>query len=197
MRDIKLNIARRVARHLRVGEVVNLGIGIPTLVADVLEEGAIVLEAENGMLGVGPAPDVNAIDPALINAGKLPVTALPGASYFASSASFGLSRGGHINTCVLGALQIDQTGRIANWAVPGKPILGVGGAMDLLVGAQRVIVATSHTSKDGLPKIVAACSFPLTAVREVRRLLAPGGAVVICHKDCLPLAPSCVLPLRR
>ena len=168
MSDLQRTIAARVAPHLVPGEVVNLGIGIPTLVADLLAPGQdVVLETENGLLGVGPAPEEGAVDPALVNAGKLPVTALPGSSYFSSSASFGLIRGGHIATAVLGALQIDAAGRIANWAVPGKPILGVGGAMDLLVGARRVIVATSHTTKTGEPKLVEACTYPLSADRPV------------------------------
>jgi 3-oxoacid CoA-transferase B subunit len=166
--DVQRAIAARVAPHLRPGEVVNLGIGIPTLVADLLTPAdEVVLETENGMLGVGPAPAPEAVDPALVNAGKLPITALPGSSYFASSVSFGLIRGGHVTTAVLGALQIDAAGRIANWAVPGKPILGVGGAMDLLTGARRVIVATTHTTKTGEAKIVEACTYPLTADRAV------------------------------
>jgi 3-oxoacid CoA-transferase B subunit len=168
MIDVQRLIAKRVAAHLKPGEVVNLGIGIPTLVADLLEpESGVVLETENGLLGVGPAPPSDRVDAALVNAGKLPVTALPGASFFSSSTSFGLIRGGHIGTAVLGALQIDAVGRIANWAVPGKPILGVGGAMDLLVGARRVIVATTHTTKSGEAKIVEACTYPLTADRAV------------------------------
>lgn len=168
MSDLQRTIAARVAPHLVAGEVVNLGIGIPTLVADLLAPGQdVVLETENGLLGVGPAPPPDAVDPALVNAGKLPVTALPGSSYFSSSQSFGLIRGGHIATAVLGALQIDAAGRVANWAVPGKPILGVGGAMDLLVGARRVIVATSHTTKTGAAKLVAACTYPLSADRAV------------------------------
>lgn len=166
--DVQRTIAARVARHLVAGEVVNLGIGIPTLVADLLApEQDVVLETENGLLGVGPAPAPGAADPSLVNAGKLPVTALPGAAYFSSSVSFGLIRGGHVTTAVLGALQIDATGRIANWAVPGRPILGVGGAMDLLVGARRVIVATTHTTKTGHAKLVAACTYPLSADRAV------------------------------
>jgi 3-oxoacid CoA-transferase B subunit len=164
--SVQRDIARRVAAHLRDGEIVNLGIGIPTLVADFLADGSgVVLQTENGMLGVGPAPAGDAADPALVNAGKLPVTALPGASYFSSSASFGFIRGGHVTTSVLGALQIDERGRIANWALPGRPILGVGGAMDLLVGARRVIAATTHTTKDGEPKLVDTCALPLTAER--------------------------------
>lgn len=168
MASVQAAIAHRVARHLDPGEVVNLGIGIPTLVADALGPDAdVVLETENGLLGVGPAPTGDAVDPALVNAGKEPVTALPGASYFSSSTSFGFIRGGHVRTAVLGALQVDAAGRIANWAVPGKPILGVGGAMDLLVGARRVIVATTHCARDGSPKLVAECTYPLTADRPV------------------------------
>jgi 3-oxoacid CoA-transferase B subunit len=164
--NVQRDIARRVAGHLRAGEVVNLGIGIPTLVADFLAPDAgVVLQTENGMLGVGPAPGEGEADPALVNAGKLPITALPGASYFSSSVSFGLIRGGHVTTSILGALQVDGRGRIANWALPGRPILGVGGAMDLLVGARRVIAATTHTTRDGEPKLVAECTLPLTAER--------------------------------
>lgn len=168
MSGLQRTIASRVAPHLVAGEIVNLGIGIPTLVADLLApEQDVVIETENGLLGVGPAPAPDHVDPTLVNAGKLPVTALPGASYFSSSQSFGLIRGGHVDTAVLGALQIDGRGRIANWAVPGKPILGVGGAMDLLVGARRVIVATSHTTKSGAAKLVAECTYPLSADRPV------------------------------
>jgi 3-oxoacid CoA-transferase B subunit len=168
MREVQLTIAARVVPLLSPGEIVNLGIGIPTLVADLLTLGDEVhLETENGLLGVGPAPDPDDIDPTLVNAGKLPITALPGASYFSSSQSFALIRGGHVTTAVLGALQIDARGRIANWALPGKPILGVGGAMDLLVGARRVLAVTTHTAKSGEPKLVAECSYPLSADRPV------------------------------
>ena len=168
MSALQRTIAARVATHLTAGEIVNLGIGIPTLVADVLTPAdRIHLETENGLLGVGPAPAAQDADPSLVNAGKLPVTALPGASYFSSSQSFGLIRGGHVGTAVLGALQIDERGRIANWAIPGKPILGVGGAMDLLVGARRVIVATTHTTRAGAPKLVPECTYPLSAERAV------------------------------
>lgn len=159
--------ARIAAAHIPPGSVVNLGIGIPTLVADHLAPDLVALQTENGLLGVGPSPDAGEEDPDLVHAGKQPVTARPGASYFASSASFGMIRGGHVDVAVLGALQIDARGRIANWAVPGKPVLGVGGAMDLLVGARSVVVATTHTAKDGSPKIVAEASYPLTAQRPV------------------------------
>ncbi|MBW0093161.1 3-oxoacid CoA-transferase subunit B [Pseudonocardia sp. KRD-184] len=160
-------IATRVVPHIPPGAVVNLGIGIPTLVADHLPEHAAHLQTENGLLGVGPTPLPGEADPDLVHAGKKPVTARPGASFFASSDSFGMIRGGHVEVAVLGALQIDARGRIANWSVPGKPVLGVGGAMDLLVGAGTVVVATTHTAKDGSPKIVEECSYPLTAQRAV------------------------------
>jgi 3-oxoacid CoA-transferase B subunit len=167
MNDVQRRIAARVVPHIRPGAVVNLGIGIPTLVADHLPEHAAYLQTENGLLGVGPTPPSGEADPDLVHAGKQPVTARSGASYFASSASFGMIRGGHVEVAVLGALQVDAQGRIANWAIPGKPVLGVGGAMDLLVGARTVIIATTHTAKDGSPKIVERCSFPLTAQRRV------------------------------
>lgn len=168
MSTVSTAIAKRIAGHLADGEIVNLGIGIPTLVADHLPDGVdVVLETENGMLGVGPTPPEGEVDPNLVNAGKLPVSERPGASYFSSSQSFGMIRGGHVDTAILGALQLDEQGRIANWSIPGKPILGVGGAMDLLVGARRVIVATTHLAKDGSQKIVAETDFPLTADRPV------------------------------
>jgi 3-oxoacid CoA-transferase B subunit len=160
-------IAARVAGHLRDGDVINLGIGIPTLVADHLEGRPVTLHTENGMLGVGPTPEGDAVDVNLVNAGKLPVSETAGAAYFSSSESFAMIRGGHVGVAVLGALQVDARGRVANWAVPGKPILGVGGAMDLLVGARHVIVATTHVTKQGEPKIVAECTLPLTAERAV------------------------------
>ena len=166
-KEVQQRIAARVVPHIPHGAVVNLGIGIPTLVADHLPEHAAHLQTENGLLGVGPTPPPGEVDPDLVHAGKQPVTARPGASYFASSASFGMIRGGHVEVAVLGALQIDAQGRIANWAIPGKPVLGVGGAMDLLVGARTVVVTTTHTAKDGSPKIVEECTFPLTARRPV------------------------------
>jgi 3-oxoacid CoA-transferase B subunit len=168
MSDAAESIAGRVASHLRAGEIANLGIGIPTLVADHLPAGLnVVLQTENGMLGVGPTPRKEDVDPELVNAGKLPVSESPGASYFSSAESFAMIRGGHVDVAVLGALQVDARGRVANWSLPGRPILGVGGAMDLLVGARRIIVATTHLTKDGQPKIVDVCDLPLTGDRRV------------------------------
>jgi 3-oxoacid CoA-transferase B subunit len=184
MSGVQHRIAARVAAHLEPGEVVNVGIGIPTLVADLLTHtGGIHLETENGLLGVGPAPAPDDVEPTLVNAGKLPITALSGASYFSSSASFGLIRGGHVTTAVLGALQVDRRGRTANWTIPGKPILGVGGAMDLLVGARRVIVATTHTTKTGDAKLVSECSFPLTADRPVNLVVTEAATFAVDHDE--------------
>jgi 3-oxoacid CoA-transferase len=163
----RLNMARRALLELRRGDVVNLGVGIPTLVADLIgPEDGIILHSENGMLGVGPAPKAGGALDFPVNAGKIPVTALPGSSYFDSSDSFAMIRGGHIDTAIMGGLEVDERGNLANWAVPGKPLLGVGGAMDLASGAKRLIVMMTHTSPRGASKIVAECSLPLTA-REV------------------------------
>jgi 3-oxoacid CoA-transferase B subunit len=162
--DAKSAIAERAARELRAGEVVNLGIGIPNLIPGFLGPGAnVFLHTENGLLGVGPRPAENELDPDLIDAAKHPVTALPGAAYFDSAESFAMIRGGHIDVAVLGALQVSGAGDIANWAVPGRDVLGVGGAMDLVVGARRVIVTMTATSSAGEPKVVAECTYPLTA----------------------------------
>ncbi|WP_075618845.1 3-oxoacid CoA-transferase subunit B [Paenisporosarcina indica] len=164
--DMQHVIAKRVAQELEGPCVVNLGIGIPTLVAEYLDAEDIYLHTENGLLGV---TDVEAeeIDPNLVNAGKLPVGEAIGASYFNSSDSFAMIRGGHVDVAILGALQVDQTGVIANWAVPGKNIMGVGGAMDLLVGAKKVFVTMSHTSKDGSSKLLKECTYPITSTRSV------------------------------
>ncbi len=166
--DAPRAIARRVAEVLAPGDVVNLGIGIPTLVADCLDpDSGVTLQTENGMLGVGPSPVPGQEDPDLVNAGKQPVSELPGASYFSSAQSFGMIRGGHVHVAVLGALQVDAQGRIANWSLPDQPILGVGGAMDLLAGVQTVIVAMTHLTKAGAPKLVERCTAPLTGTRRV------------------------------
>jgi 3-oxoacid CoA-transferase B subunit len=161
--DVRSSIAARAARELRPGEVVNLGIGIPNLIPDLLGGANVFLHTENGLLGVGPRPGADELDPDLIDAAKQPVTALPGAAYFDSAQSFAMIRGGHIDVAVLGALQVSIAGDIANWAMPGKDVLGVGGAMDLVVGARRVIVTMTATSSKGEPKVVSECTYPLTA----------------------------------
>ena len=160
-------IAKRIARELRGGMLVNLGIGIPTLVANYVPEGvSIFFQSENGLIGTGPIPEEGMAHPTLTDAGGQPVSALPGASTFDSAMSFGLIRGGHLDMTVLGGLQVDAKGRLANWMIPGKMVPGMGGAMDLVSGAKRVIVAMQHTAK-GKPKIVKECSLPLTSLRPV------------------------------
>jgi 3-oxoacid CoA-transferase len=162
--DVKVRIATRAAQELRPGEIVNLGIGIPNLIPGLLGNGTnVFMHTENGLLGVGPRPGDDELDPDLIDAAKRPVTALPGAAYFDSAQSFAMIRGGHIDVAVLGALQVSISGDVANWAVPGKDVLGVGGAMDLVVGARRVIVTMTAASSTGAPKVVSECTYPLTA----------------------------------
>ena len=166
--DPKAAIAARAARELRPGEIVNLGIGIPNLIPGYLGGGTeIFLHTENGLLGVGPRPSEEELDPDLVDAAKRPITALQGASYFDSASSFAMIRGGHVDVAVLGALQVSERGDIANWAIPGKDVLGVGGAMDLVVGARRVVVTMTSTTPGGEPKLVRECTFPLTARGEV------------------------------
>ncbi|MEH7009549.1 3-oxoacid CoA-transferase subunit B [Neobacillus niacini] len=166
--NVKQYIAARAAKELKDGDIVNLGIGIPTLVADYIPSDVkVFLHSENGILGVGPTPDSEHIDHNLVNAGKLPVTVLEGSSYFDSASSFAMIRGGHVSVSILGVLQIDAIGRIANWAVPGKSVLGVGGAMDLLEGSKKVIVTTMHTSNQGDSKIVKELTYPITSERIV------------------------------
>ena len=162
MRDL---IARRAARLIEKGWVVNLGIGIPVLISKYLDPDAIFLQTENGMLGVGPPPAPEDLDPNLIDASKLAVTERLGASFFDSAQSFAMLRGGHVDASVLGALQIDERGVIANWAAPGEPVLGVGGAMDILAGVRTIIVAMTHTDRDGSSKIVERCTMPITSER--------------------------------
>jgi 3-oxoacid CoA-transferase len=166
--ETRMAIARRALAELQSGDVVNLGIGIPTLVADLIKpEHGILMHTENGMLGVGPAPEEGGALDYPVNAGKIPVTALPGSSYFDSADSFAIIRGGRVDVAVMGALQVDEEANLANWAVPGKPLLGVGGAMDLASGAKRLVITMTHTNQDGSPKIVPSCTLPLTAMRAV------------------------------
>ena len=165
---LRMKLARRALAELRPGDIVNLGVGIPTLVADLITPAhGIILHTENGMLGVGPAPESGGALEYPINASKIPVTALPGSSYFDSADSFAMIRGGHVDVAVMGGLQVDERANLANWAAPGRPLLGVGGAMDLASGAKRLIVTMTHASRDGQSKIVPSCTLPLTATNAV------------------------------
>ncbi len=184
----KEQIAKRIAQEVKHGQYINLGIGIPTLVANYIPAHLdVVLQSENGLLGIGPFPKESAVDPDLINAGKQTITMLPGSAIFDSAQSFAMIRGGHVHLTILGAMEVSEQGDIANWKIPGKMVKGMGGAMDLVASAKNIIVAMQHCSKDGYSKLLPTCSLPLTGIRCVKKIvtdlavleIAPGGGFIL------------------
>ena len=179
MADVKEIIASRVAKELKDGDVVNLGIGLPTMVVDFMPPGInLIIQSENGIMGMGPAPAPDNVNPDIVNAGGQPVTIKTGAMFFDSATSFGIIRGGHVDATILGALEVDEKGNLANWIVPGKMVPGMGGAMDLVVGAKKVIVAMTHTQK-GAPKILKKCTLPYTALGVVNMIVTEMGVLEV------------------